>query len=133
MAEMSEVRHLSVSIARNAELVYDFLSDPANFPKWASGLGTLSRVDGLWVAQTPDGPMQVRFSERNPFGVLDHWVAPQPEVQIYIPLRVVAKGEGCELIFTLFRQPGMAQEKFEADAEWVKRDLNAAKHLLEAA
>ena len=59
---MSDVPHLSVSIARNAELVYEFLSDPANFPKWASGLGTLSRVDGLWVAQTPDGPMQVRFS-----------------------------------------------------------------------
>jgi hypothetical protein len=133
MADMSEVRHLSVSIARNAELVYDFLSDPASFPKWASGLGTLSRVDGRWVAQTPDGPMQVRFSERNAFGVLDHWATPQPDVQIYIPLRVVANGEGCELIFTLFRQPGMDQERFEADAEWVKRDLNAAKHLLEGA
>jgi hypothetical protein len=79
MAAMSESQHLSVSIARNAELVYDFLSDPANFPKWASGLGALRKVDGLWVADTPDGPMQVRFSERNPFGVLDHWVAPQPK------------------------------------------------------
>jgi len=128
---MREVRHLSVSVARNAESAYDFLSDPANFPKWASGLGTLSRVDRRWVAQTPDGPMEVRFSERNRFGVLDHWVTPRSEVQIYIPLRVVANGEGCELIFTLFRQPGMDQEKFAADAEWVKRDLSAAKRLLE--
>jgi hypothetical protein len=77
--------------------------------------------------------MHVRFSERNPFGVLDHWVTPRADVQIYIPLRVVANGDGCELIFTLFRQPGMGQEKFDADADWVKRDLNAAKLFLEAA
>lgn len=52
---------------------------------------------------------------------------------IYLPLHVVANGDGCELIFTLFRQPGMEQEKFDADADWVKRDLNAAKLFLEAA
>jgi len=133
MAEMSESRHLSVSIACDTALVYDFLSDPANFPKWASGLGSLHKVDDKWMAETPAGPMQVRFSERNPFGILDHWVVPQAGVQIYIPFRAVANGTGCELIFTLFRQPGMDRAKFEADAEWVKRDLNAAKRLLEAA
>ena len=96
---------------RTAAFVYDVLSDPTSFPKWASGLGTFSRVDGRWVTQTPDGPMHVRFSERNPFGVLDHWVTPRTDVPIYIPLRVVANGEGCELIFTLFRQPGMEPRK----------------------
>ena len=130
---MSEVRHLSVSIARTVAFVYDVLSDPTSFPKWASGLGTLRSVDGRWVTQTPDGPMHVRFSERNAFGVLDHWVTPRAGAPIYIPLRVVANGEGCELIFTLFRQPGMDQEKFDADADWVRRDLNAAKLFLEAA
>jgi len=32
---MNHVRHLSVSIDRSADEAYDFLSDPANFPKWA--------------------------------------------------------------------------------------------------
>jgi hypothetical protein len=34
-------------------------------------------------------------------------------------------------VLTLFRQPGMSDEKFAADADWVGRDLLAAKKLLE--
>ncbi|MDR3411900.1 MAG: hypothetical protein P4L87_13310 [Formivibrio sp.] len=131
MPDINESRHLSVSIARSAGSVYDFLSEPANFPQWASGLGSLHLIDGQWMAETPDGPMRIRFSARNAFGVLDHWVAPQNGAVIYIPFRVVANGDGCELIFTLFRQPGMTQEKFSADADWVMRDLNNAKQLME--
>jgi len=128
---MNQVRHLSVSIDRSADEAYDFLSDPTNFPKWASGLGGLTQVGGRWIAQTPDGPMQVRFSERNALGVLDHWVTRLPDVQIYIPLRVVANGARCELVLTLFRQPDMDDAKFEADAQWVMKDLGTARRLLE--
>lgn len=39
---------------------------------------------------------------------------------------------GCELTLTLFRQPGMDDARFEADAQWVMRDLEVAKALLEA-
>jgi hypothetical protein len=128
----AESRNLSVSIERNADAVYAFLSLPENFAKWASGLGSLHRADGQWIAETAGGPMSVRFSEPNALGVLDHWVSPPSGVQIYIPLRVVKNGGGCELIFTLFRQPDMDQARFEADARWVMRDLKAAKQLLEA-
>jgi hypothetical protein len=131
MAGTSESRNLSVSIERDAEAVYAFLSLPENFPKWASGLGSLHQANGQWIADTPDGPMTVRFSEANAFGVLDHWVSPPSSAPIYIPLRVVPNGSGCELIFTLFRQPDMDQVKFQADAQWVMRDLKAAKQLLE--
>ena len=128
----NQCRILSVSIARSAEQAYDFLSVPENFPRWASGLaGSLRRIDGAWVAETPNGPMKVRFSERNAFGVLDHWLSAQPGVEIYIPMRVIANGGGCELVVTLFRLPGMTDEKFAADAEWVMRDLAAAKRVLE--
>jgi hypothetical protein len=132
MAGTSESRKLSVTIERDAEAVYAFLSLPENFSKWASGLGSLHQADGLWIAETPDGPMTVRFSELNASGVLDHWVSPPSGAQIYIPLRVVPNGGGCELVFTLFRQPGMDETRFEADAQWVMRDLKTAKRLLEA-
>ena len=131
MAGTTESRNLSVSIERDADAVYAFLSVPENFPKWASGLGSLHRANGQWIAETPDGPMRVRFSESNAFGVLDHWVSPPSGVEIYIPLRVVRNGSGCELVFTLFRGPDMDQAGFEADAQWVMRDLKAAKQLLE--
>src|ERR1700716_3264378 len=91
----SESRNLSVSIERDADAVYAFLSLPENFARRASGLGSLHRAKGQW------------FSEPRACGGLDHWVAPPSGAQIYIPLRVVKSGSGCELVFTLFRQPGM--------------------------
>jgi hypothetical protein len=63
---------------------------------------------------------------------LDHTVIPAPGVEIYVPLRVVANGDaGSEVLFTLFRQPGMSDEKFAADAKWVLSDLQKLKALLE--
>ena len=116
-----EARQLSVSINRAAEDTYAFLSVPENFPKWASGLAAALR----------DGLATVRFSERNAYGVLDH-ALDTPRGSVYVPLRVVPRGEGCELVLTLFRRPQMSDDNFAADAEWVMRDLHAAKRILEA-
>jgi hypothetical protein len=129
---MSETKHLSVSIGLDAQRAYDFLSQPENFLKWASGLaGSLKKVGGEWVAQTPEGLAKVRFSERNEMGVLDHWVCLESGAEIYIPLRLIRNGEGCELVLTIFRQADVTDEKFAADADWVMRDLRTAKQLLE--
>jgi hypothetical protein len=126
-------RNLSISINRNANDVYDFVSVPENFRLWASGLGnSLKKVNGEWIAETQQGPVRIRFSERNEFGILDHWVSPEPGLEIYVPMRVIPNGNGSELVFTLFRLPGMSDQKFAADAEWVMRDLAALKNLLEA-
>lgn len=128
----SEVRRLSVAIHRAAAEAYAFLSMPENFPKWASGLaGALSKAGEDWIAETPEGRATVRFSEPNSYGVLDHSVTLPTGVTVYVPLRVVAKEQGCELVLTLFRRPGMSEDKFAADAQWVMRDLNAAKRILE--
>jgi len=133
MATMHPSLNLSVSINRDARDVYDFVSVPENFRLWASGLGkSLKKEDGEWIAETPEGPVKIRFSERNAFGVLDHWVSTKPGLQIYIPMRVIPNGSGSELIFTLFRLPDMSDDKFAADAEWVMRDLTSLKNLLES-
>jgi hypothetical protein len=133
MAGIFETRNLSVSINRRPREVYDFVSVPENFPKWATGLGrSIKKVNDEWIAETPQGPMKIRFTERNDFGVLDHYVIPETGMEIYIPMRIVANGTGSELIFTLFCLPGMSDEKYAEDAEWVMQDLNALKKLLEA-
>jgi hypothetical protein len=130
---MAEIRKLSVAIDRPPSEAYDFLSQPENFPRWASGLaGSLRKLGDDWIAETPEGRATVRFSERNAFGVLDHSVTLPRGTTVYIPLRVVANGSGCELVLTLFRQADMSDEKFAADAQWVMRDLATAKRILEA-
>lgn len=126
-------RVLAVWIDRDPAEIYDFASRPENFPLWASGLGSaLRREGGRWIAETPDGAMEVRFSPVNPFGVLDHVVV-TPEGEIMVPMRVLPNGTGAEVALTLLRQPGMSDARFEADAQWVARDLASLKRLLEAA
>jgi hypothetical protein len=133
MATMYQSRTLSVQINRNPRDVYNFTSVPENFPRWASGLGkSLKRVNGEWMADTPQGPRKVRFTERNEFGILDHYVSPESGVELYIPMRVIPNGSGSEVIFTLFRLSDRSEEQFAADADWVMRDLTALKNLLEA-
>jgi hypothetical protein len=113
--------------------VYDFVSSPTNLPQWASGLGeSVENVGGQWVLATQHGPVNFRFVPRNDLGVLDHYVSAGPGAEVYIPMRVVPNGEGCELLFTLFRPPEMTEEKFKQDAVWVLRDLMKLKSLLEA-
>jgi len=129
----TETRCLSISIDCPQPSAYAWLSVPENFPLWAAGLATsLREVDGAWVAESPLGSMKIRFSPPNELGVLDHWVYPETGGEIYVPLRVVANGNGCELTLTLFRQPGMSDERFAADAKLVRKDLQFARKILES-
>jgi hypothetical protein len=128
-----EARTLQVSILRHWREVYDYASIPENLPQWASGLTSALQKSGEeWMADGPGGKLRLRFAPANEFGVLDHWVITETGEEIYIPLRVVANGEIAEVTFTLFRLPGMDDEKFLADAAWVKRDLRKLKDVLEA-
>ncbi|MFC3108328.1 SRPBCC family protein [Undibacterium arcticum] len=133
MSATFESSTLSVRIERDWHEVFDFVSVPENFPKWASGLGAAIRRSGdAWIAATEHGPVRVRFSARNDFGVLDHYVLPDNGDEIYIPMRVIANGAGSEIVFTLFRLPGVSDRQFAEDRAWVQRDLAALKQLLEA-
>jgi hypothetical protein len=132
MPSLLVTRIISVSIDRPSREVYDFVSNPANLPRWASGIGaSIEQVKGEWVAQTSNGPVEVRFAPRNNLGVLDHYVTLPTGAVMYVPLRVIPNGSGSELTFTLFRQPDMTDQKFQEDAEWVLRDLTKLRDILE--
>lgn len=123
---------ISMVIQRPWQEVYHFVAQPENLAAWATGLGRgIRRVKDDWVADGPEGPIRIHFCELNEFGVLDHWVYPDDDTEIYIPMRVIANGDAAELIFTLFRQPGVSDEKFAEDEAWVLRDLANLKSLLE--
>ena len=51
--------------------------------------------------------------------------------KVYNPMRVFPNNDGSELIFTLYRRPGMSDQMFAEDAEAVTRDLKKLKALLE--
>lgn len=97
--------------------VYKFVGNPQNLAKWASGLGKEAKV---------------RFVEPNRYGVLDHYVSLGGAEEVYVPMRVFPNGDGAEVLLTIFRRAGMSEEKFAEDAQWVRRDLEALKALLES-
>lgn len=65
-----------------------------------------------WNSQGPESTTRIRFMERNPYGVLDHYVDMGSGSEIHVPVRVVQNGHGAEVPLTLFRQLGMSEAKF---------------------
>jgi hypothetical protein len=132
MATMLPSRTLSVSIKCGPDKVYEFLSNPENWPKWAKGLGqSLKKVNGKWIVDTPQGQVKIRFTEINKFGILDHYVKTPTGTEIYVPMRVIANGTGSEVIFTLFRLPEMTEERYVEDQKLVEDDLRKLEHIME--
>jgi len=125
-------KHIGVSVNRTSSEVYEYVSNPANLPKWAGGLsGSIRKVDEDWIAESPMGTVKVRFVEKNKFGILDHDVMLPSGENVYNPIRVVPNNDGSELVFTLYQRPGMSDQMFAEDAEIVRQDLERLKNVLE--
>lgn len=128
----SDSRHISTHIDRLAQDVYDYAQNPAHLPEWAPGLGSsVEAVDGQWIVESPMGRVVVAFAPRNDFGVLDHHVTLPSGETFYNPMRVTADDSGCEVVFSLRRQPGMSDEDFDRDADAVFADLITLKQVME--
>lgn len=127
-----ESRVIAVRIDRPFDHVYGFLVDPANWNQWAFGLGKNIRRSGNgWIADSDGGVSRVEFTPRNRFGVVDHTVIRSSGQRVYVPMRLIANGTGCELLFTLFREPNASDAQFASDSAFVERDLEGLKKILE--
>jgi len=132
VAALLKSRTLSVAINCDPGRVYEFVSKPENLPKWAKMFcRSIKKSNGGWIVETPQGPVKVRFTRKNEFGILDHYVNPAPGVEVFVPMRVVPNGSGSEVIFTLFQLAGMSDEKCAEDIRWVEQDLKTLKRILE--
>ena len=128
----SSSRHIGERIDRPVDEVYEYTSDPANLPTWAPGLGTsVELIDGQWVAESPMGRVVLAFVPRNDHGVLDHDVTLPSGETVNNPMRVIADGTGCDVVFTLRHRPEMSDEDFARDADTVSADLATLKRVLE--
>lgn len=125
-------RHLSQSVERPPAEVAAFAGDPANLPRWAAGLSAGIRREGdHWVTDSPMGTVRVRFVGAVGLGILDHDVTLPDGTVVHNPLRVLRNGTGSEVVFTLYRRPGLSDEEFEQDAAMVRADLERLRAVLE--
>ena len=104
---------LTISINCDPKKAYEFVSNLENMPKWATTFcRSIKKSNEEWIIETLQGPIKIKIAPKNDFGILDHTVTPTPGVEIYVPMRVVPNGQGSEVVFTLFQQPGMTDENF---------------------
>ena len=130
---MFPAKHLSITIHRSPDEIYQFTSDPQNLKLWASGLSeaNLQKSGEEWLTDSPMGKIRLKFAPKNSFGVMDHDVTlPSGEVN-QNPFRVVPNGKGGEVIFTLYRLPKMNDQEFTQDEATILKDLKKLKQLLE--
>ncbi len=132
---MYEVRHISVSVERPPTQVYAFAANLDNLPHWASGVGNTVRRegDGYVLEGGPLGKITYRPTPKNDLGVLDHDVTLPSGQTVHNPLRVLPNGEGSELVFSVFRLPGVSESDFARDTATVEKDLRTLKRLIEKA
>jgi hypothetical protein len=125
------VKIISISINRPAGEVYQFASNPENFPKWVDFVDSINKLEDIWMAKTGMGVMKMKFTPPNDFGVIDHQVTFPDGKIVYNPMRTIANNNGCEFTFTLFRMPGKTDSEFNEDVKAVTKDLQNLKELLE--
>jgi hypothetical protein len=132
MPATHEAKAVSVSINCPPDEVYHYLANPENFPEWAPNFCHAIRKagGGGWLAETTMGALKVRFAPENEFRVADHYVTLSSGEEIQNPIRVLPNGAGSEVVFMVFRRPGMSDEDFRADWGTVQRDLDALKRVL---
>lgn len=128
-----ESAHVSTSIDRPADEVYAFASDPLSLPRWAAGLarGAVEPIESGWVVESPLGRVTVSFAASNPFGVLDHAVTLPSGETVLNSMRVIPNADGCDVVFTVLRRPGISAEEFAADADAVAADLATLRDLMQ--
>lgn len=80
--------HVSLAIDADPRAVSAFAGDPANLPRWAAGLSAgIRHEDGRWVADSPMGVVEVRFTDAVALGILDHDVVFPDGTIVHNPLR----------------------------------------------
>lgn len=132
MALLMKSRTINISINRDSKIVYEFVLNLANLPKWAKTFcRSIQKVNDEWIIETPQGPVKIRITGRNDFGILDHYVSPAQSAEVFVPMRVVSNGSGSEVIFTVFQQSGMSDENYAKDILLVEQDLRTLKSILE--
>ena len=127
-------RSLTVSINCDTKTVYEFVFNLENLPKWASkAFQSIKQDNDEWIAETAQGSAKISLTQRNDFGVLDHYVKLSSlGVEVYVPMRVVQNGiDVSEVILTLFYATHMSEEKFAQDIRMVERDLKNLKSIIE--
>ena len=129
MRETVNIRSYSVIIDAPAEVVFDFVNDLANLPRWAIHFCTGVRLldNGAMVA-TPAGEVYFDVISDRDSGVIDWWSGPTMETAQRWPTRVVGLPEDRSIYVVTAILGERVPPHFDA---WIAEELDALRGAVE--
>ena len=123
----------SISIDAPREAVLELVSDPAAFPRWASGFARAVRVDGPdWLVDTSKGEVRLHIRVSREHGTVDFLAADAlPRRELGVFSRVVPNGRGCDYVLTRFYADGTPEADIADQRAVVAIELQTVRALCE--
>ena len=123
---------LTLTVPRNWLDLYETIWQPTCFAKWVSDLkgATLVQEGQYWRAKRGENSLKLRFTPHNPFGVMDYWTDNGSGKERYMPMRVIANGQGAELVAVLYCQPFTSDAHFVQEVAALRADMERLLYLL---
>lgn len=122
----------SVSIAAKPKKVWEFVADLNNWKRFSDFGKNLEQVSETeWIAHTTQGDVRVlpKFDEDKL--LLDSVCVIASGEEQLIPYRVVANGDGSELIMTNQQTATVSNQDYAEQLAWMKTELTTIKKILE--
>lgn len=121
----------SCVLSKPKSVVFDFLSDFDNLPKWATQfVKNITIVDGKKKALTPFGEVFVRIESDRNSGTIDFYAGPTETAMNAAFMRVVPfSNDSCGVTFTFFKYPQTPDDIWELFREWIKIEVGNIKKL----
>ena len=121
----------SCTVPKSFEMVFDFLSDFTNMPKWATQFVKSIRTEnGKKIATTPFGDVFVRIESDRKTGVIDIFAGPDEKTMNPAFMRVISFSDGsCGVTFTFFQWPETTDQMWEIFCSWIKIEVGNIKKL----
>jgi hypothetical protein len=121
----------SCVLSKPKDLVFDFLSNFDNMPKWSTQfVKQIILVDGNKKAVTPLGEVFVRINSDRKTGVIDIFAGPTPDQMSPAFMRVISfSNDTCGVTFTFFQWPHTTDQMWEMFCDWIKIEVGNIKKL----
>ncbi len=126
MNQSSQTRTISIDAPR--QVVFDFVADAHNLPRWAPGFARAVRPDGEhWLIDTGEGEGRIILRASAEQGTIDLLAAAAPEIGAC--MRVMPNGSGSEFSFTIFFAVGTTTEAEATQMMVIEEELQTVRDL----
>ncbi|MEM2160496.1 MAG: SRPBCC family protein [Candidatus Nitrosotenuis sp.] len=121
----------SCVVSQPKDLVFDFLSNSDNLPKWSTQfVKELRVIGGKKKAVTPLGEVYIRIDADKKSGVIDIFAGPDEDKMSPAFMRVMSFSDNsCGVTFTFFKWPQTTDQMWEMFCEWIKIEVGNIKKL----